>query len=230
MAWSGARHTRSLPEVGPRGQYGEAVMVPPRLGKAARTGAAALAMAAAVGSFTLTGCETKPGVASFVGSTPIQTSELSGYVDRGAQAATNAQANISRQEIQQFWLQTLIERDLARRVATEQGITLGPTDANVFLSRYAPFNGGIEALQKSAAQIGIAPEDLPTLFEAWALENRIADRVAPQLEAPDSAARQAYDQLKGSYQGQTYEQLAPLLRQLLVFDQRRQAVLPLLQD
>ena len=88
----------------------------------------------------------------------------------------------------------------------------------------------LHAVGQSAAQIGIAAQDLPTLFEAWALENQITDRVAPQLLAPDAAARQAYDQLKGSYQGQTYEELAPLLRQLLVFDQRRQAALPVLQD
>lgn len=210
--------------VGAPRQYGEAVMV------GLRRGAATVALAAALGSIALSGCENKTGAAGFVGQSPIETSQLSGYVDRGAQAAMAAQANISRQEIQQFWLQTLIERDLARRVATARGITLAPGDVTIFMSRYAPFNGGIDALQQSAAQIGIAAQDLPTLFEAWTLENRIADQVAPQLLAPDTAARQAYDQLKGAYQGETYEQLAPLLRQLLVFDQRRQAVLPVLQD
>jgi hypothetical protein len=178
----------------------------------------------------LSGCETKTGVAAFVGKSPIETSLLSGYVDRGAKAAVDAKANVSRQEVQQFWLQTLIERDLAQRVAQSQGIGLSPSEATVFLNRYAPFNGGPDALRQSAAQIGIAPQDLPTLFEAWALENKIADKVAPTVLAPDSAARQAYDQLKASYQGQTYEELAPLLRQLLVFDQRRAAVLPVLQD
>jgi hypothetical protein len=195
-----------------------------------RTGAAVLTLAAALGSMVLSGCETKSGVAGFVGKSPIQTSELSGYVERGVKAAAAARANVSRQEIQQFWLQTLIERDLAERVAQPQGLGLSPTEATVFLNRYAPFNGGPDALRQSAAQIGIAPQDLPTLFEAWALENKIADKVAPTVLAPDSAARQAYDQLKASYQGQTYEQLAPLLRQLLVFDQRRTAVLPVLQD
>jgi hypothetical protein len=195
-----------------------------------RSGVAAVAVAAALGSMTLSGCETKTGVAGFVGKSPIETSLLAGYVDRGAKAAADANANVSRQDVQQFWLQTLIERDLAQRVAQAQGIGLGPTDATVFLNRYAPFNGGPDALRQSAAQIGIAPQDLPTLFEAWALENKIADKVAPNVLAPDTAARQAYDQLKSAYQGQTYEQLAPLLRQLLVFDQRRAAVLPVLQD
>jgi hypothetical protein len=194
-----------------------------------RSGAAVLAITAALGMTALTGCESKTGVAGFVGATPIETSALSGYVDRGATAATRANANVGRPEVQQFWLQTLIELQLAQRVAQQQGISLGPTDAQVFLSRYAPFNGGLDALQQSAAQIGIAPQDLPTLFQAWALENRIADNVAPAVVAPDSAARQAFDQLKASYQGQTYEQVAPQLRQLLVFDQRRAAVLPVLQ-
>ena len=216
---------RCAPLVRALRQYGDGVPSRLRL----RSGVAAVAIAAALGSTALTGCESKTGVAAFVGNSPIATSELAGYVDRGAKAAAGAQANVSRLEIQQFWLQTLIERDLARRVAQQQGLGLGPTDANVFLSRYAPFNGGIDALHQSAAQIGIAPQDLPTLFEAWALENKIADRVAPTLLASDSDARQAYDQLKGSYPGQTYEQLAPLLKQLLVFDKRRQAVLPVLQ-
>lgn len=205
-------------------QYGEAVKL--RM----RSGAAAVAVAAALGTTALTGCESKTGVAGFVGKTPIQTSDLSRYVDRGSQAATAAQANISRQEIQQFWLQTLIERDLALRAAQAQHLSTDPSDATVFQNRYAPFNGGPQQLQQSAAQIGIAAQDLPTLFQAWTLENELADKVAPTVLAPDSSARQAYDQLKSSYQGQTYEQLAPLLRQLLVFDQRRQAVLPVLQD
>jgi hypothetical protein len=168
-------------------------------------------------------------VAGFVGGTTIETSQLSGLVDRGATAATSVQANVARADVQQFWLQTLIELQLAQRAAAAQGITLGPTDASVFLARYAPFNGGLPALQQQAAQIGIAAGDLPTLFRAWVLEDRLADKVAPAVLAPDTAARQAYDQLKGSYPGQTYEQLAPDLRRLLVFDQRRSAVLPVLQ-
>jgi hypothetical protein len=194
-----------------------------------RSGVAVLALAAALGTVALTGCEAKAGVAGFVGSTPIQTSQLSSYVDRGAAAAVEAKATVGRQEIQQFWLQTLIELQLAQRVGQQQGVALSPTETQVFISRYAPFNGGIDALRQSAAQIGIASQDLPTLFQAWALENRIADKVAPALLAPDSAARQAFEQLKAAYQGQTYEQLAPQLRQLLVFDQRRTAVLPVLQ-
>jgi hypothetical protein len=201
----------------------------PRTGRALRNGVATVAVAAALGATALTGCETKAGVAGFVGKSPIETTELSGYVDRGAQAAAAAKASISRQDIQQFWLQTLIERDLALRVAKAQGVSTNPSDATVFQNRYAPFNNGPDALRQSAAQIGIAEQDLPTLFQAWTLENELADKVAPTLLAPDSSARQAYDQLKSSYQGQTYEQLAPLLRQLLVFDQRRQAVLPVLQ-
>jgi hypothetical protein len=207
-------------------QYGDGVPSRLRL----RSGVAAVAVAAALGSTALTGCESKTGVASFVGASPIPTSELSAYVDRGAKAALAAKAAVSRQDIQQFWLQTLIERDLAERVAQPQGLGLGPTDATVFMSRYAPFNGGVDALRQSAAQIGVAEQDLPTLFEAWALENKIADKVAPTLLASDSDARQAYDQLKASYPGETYEQLAPTLKQLLAFAQRRQAVLPVLQD
>jgi hypothetical protein len=169
-------------------------------------------------------------VAGFVGSTPIETSDLTGFVNRGAEAAAGAQANVSRAEIQQFWLSTLIERDLARRVAQQRGITISPTDPTVFISLYAPFNGGLDQLRRSAAQIGISAQDLPVLFEAWTYEDRIADRVAPQLVAPETAARQAYDQLRAQYPGQTYEQLAPTLRRLLVFDQRRSAVLPVLQE
>jgi hypothetical protein len=195
-----------------------------------RSGAVVLALTATLGAGSLTACETKSGVAGFVGSTPIATSALSGFVERGAQAASQAQANVSRTEIQQFWLSTLIERDLARRVAQQQGITISPTDPNVFLSQYAPFNGGLDQLRRSAAEIGISSGDLPVLFEAWTYEDRIADKVAPQLLAPDSAAQQAYTQLRAQYPGQTYQQLAPTLRRLIVFDQRRSAVLPVLQD
>jgi hypothetical protein len=194
-----------------------------------RRGAATVALAVAVGSIALSGCETKTGVAGFVGQSPIETNQLAGYVNRGDQAATGAQANISRPEIQQFWLQTLIELRLAQRVAAARGVTLGPTDTNVFMARYLPLQGGLPALQRQAEGFGIAPSDLSTLFQALALEDRIADQVAPGLLAPDSAARQAYQQLQASYPGQTYQQVGPDLRKLLVFDQRRAAVFPALQ-
>ncbi|MDQ1650428.1 MAG: hypothetical protein QOG60_2485, partial [Frankiaceae bacterium] len=44
-----------------------------------------MALAATLGAGALTGCESKSGVAAFVGSTSIQTSELSSHVDRGVQ-------------------------------------------------------------------------------------------------------------------------------------------------
>jgi hypothetical protein len=194
-----------------------------------RRGVAGLAVAAALGTVALTGCETKTGVAAFVGTSTVQTSQLGGLVDRGEQAAQAANANVSRQDIQQFWLDTLIELQLAQQVARAKGIALGPNDTSVFLAHYAPFNGGPQALQQSAAQIGIAPTDLPTLFQAWTLENALADKLSPTVLAPDSAARQAYQQLQSFYPGQTYESLAPDLRRLLVFNQRRTAVLPQLQ-
>lgn len=188
-----------------------------------------MAIVAALAATTLSACETKTGVAAFVGSDPIQTSTLSSLVDRGATAAAANGLSVTRPQIQQFWLQTLIELRLAQRVAAARGVTLGPTDTNVFMARYLPLQGGLPALQRQAEGFGIAPSDLSTLFQALALEDRIADQVAPGLLAPDSAARQAYQQLQASYPGQTYQQVGPDLRKLLVFDQRRAAVFPALQ-
>jgi hypothetical protein len=174
------------------------------------------------------GCESKAGAAGFVGSQSIATSQLTGLVDRGVVAAQDSQGTVGRSAVTQLWLQGLIEVQLAQRVAAEQGVTVSPTDTTVFVNRYAPFNNGIVELQHMAAQVGIAAGDLPTFLQAYALENQIADRVAPTLLAPDSDARQAFEQLKGSYPGETYDDLAPQIRQLLVLNERRSAVLPLL--
>lgn len=194
-----------------------------------RRGAAVVAAAAAVGSIALSGCENRTGAAGFVGKTPIETSQLSGYVQRGALAATNAQASVSPQDIQQSWLDTLIRTDLAERVAAEQGITLSQSDVTVFLNRFAPLAGGLDALTQKVAQGGVAAQDLPAYTREIALENAIADKVAPNVLAPDDYAHQAYDQFKADYAGLTYEQVGPLIRQVLVLDQRQQAVAPLLQ-
>lgn len=178
----------------------------------------------------LAGCETKAGVAGFVGSQSIATSQLTGLVDRGVVAVKDAQGTVGRPAVTQLWLQGLIEVQLAQRVAAEQGIPVSPTDNTVFINRYAPLNNGIDQLRHMAAQVGIAGGDLPTFLQAYSLENQIADRVAPTLLAPDSDARQVFEQLKSFYPGETYDDLAPQLRRLLVLNERRSAVLPLLQQ
>jgi hypothetical protein len=180
-----------------------------------------VALAATLGAGALTGCESKSGVAAFVGSTSIQTSELSGYVNRGVQTLSAIGVQAAPNDVQSAWLGNLIERDVARQVAQQQGISLSPGDVNLFLSRFAATRGGgLGALRDRAARNGISEVDLPVVFETLALENAIAGKLAPQLVAPDTAARQAFAQQQQLFPGLTYDQVNPLFRELLVFDQR----------
>ncbi len=191
----------------------------------------AVALAATLGAGTLTGCESKSGVAAFVGSTSIATSDLTGYVDRGLQALSGTGVQAQRADVQAAWLGNLIERDVARHVAREQGVGVSPGDVNVFLSRFAASRGGgLDALRARAASNGIAERDLPVVFETLALENAIAGKIAPQTVAPDAAARQAFAQQKQFFPGITYDQANPLFRELLVFDQRSNVALMAMRD
>jgi hypothetical protein len=179
----------------------------------------------------LTGCESKSGVAAFVGSTPIATSDLSGFTDRGLQALSRTGVQADRGDVQSAWLGNLIERDVARQVAQQQGVSVSQGDVNVFLSRFAATRGGgLDALRARAASNGIGDGDLPVVFETLALENAIAGKLAPQTVAPDAAARQAFAQQQQLFPGLTYDQANPLFRELLVFDQRSDVALRAMQD
>jgi hypothetical protein len=190
-----------------------------------------VALAATLGAGALTGCESKSGVAAFVGSTSIETSELSSHVDRGVQTLSAIGVQASPNDVQSAWLGNLIERDVARQVAQQQGIALTQGDVNVFLSRFAATRGGgLDALRDRAARNGIADGDLPVVFETLALENAIAGKLAPQLVAPDAAARQAFAQQQQLFPGLTYDQVNPLFSELLVFDQRGDVALNAMRD
>lgn len=211
--------------------------------KSPRLFGAALALVAV--AVAATGCTSHAGAAAQVDNGTIDTSTVRSITDLSmdaydAYAAAHPQVvaqveaqqgATTRDSVQRRVLNTLIRQRLDEAEARKLGITLTPQDFDAYYQATAVTSAGsVSAFEDLVRVYGYAPEDVRGAVRVDAFESKIADKLAPDLVASDTATRSSYDSLLSQLGVKTlplsYEQLRPFLARQAMSKQRSAKVKP----
>ena len=157
----------------------------------------ALVVTAGLAVLTLSGCGDEPvraGAAATVGEVRITTTALNELVTRGlADPQAEQQLGADKAAFQRQTLTRLINHEVLVQAAAEEGVkvTDGAVDARI--ADFERQAGGAQQLEQTAAQSGVAKEDLRDFIRDIVVNEALGDKLTADLEVPQ-------DQLEGLFQ------------------------------
>src|SRR4051812_30950711 len=124
----------------------------------------ALVAAAGLAVLTLSGCGNDPvraGAAATVGTERITTSALNALVTRGlADPQAEQQLGADKAAFQRQSLSRLIHHEVLTQAAEEQGVNITDGAVDERIADFQRQAGGAQQLEQTAAQSGVAKQDL----------------------------------------------------------------------
>jgi parvulin-like peptidyl-prolyl isomerase len=180
------------------------------------TRAPRLMAAAAAAVLLVTGCGTvRAGAAATVGEERITVSQLRDLVTRGLDDPSAEQTvGADRPAYERSVLARMIQHLVLVEAAREQGVSVTNGQVDAAYDRFAAQLGGEAQLKAEALKAGIAETDLRGVIADTALRDAIADALTADIEVPEDALRQAYQQSIAQYdQVQSAHILVPTLKQ-----------------
>lgn len=156
------------------------------------TAAATLALA---GGLALSGCTTSPGAAALVGNTSFSVDQLASMVHRAYAGNPQAAQTLgSKLDFERSQLSRMVGSAVVRTAAQERGITVTNGEIDQQLDAYAAQAGSMKALEQQARRSGFAASDLRGLVEDVLLQQKLGDKLVADIQVPDTALRQLYEQ------------------------------------
>lgn len=148
----------------------------------ARRATAGLAGLISVSALALTACApAHPGAAATVGHDRITVAQLQALTSRTlADPSFAASGGSDAAALQRQQLTNLINHHLLDLAAREKGVTVSEGEVGTTISGVLQQEGSQQALDKDAAQHGIAPADVHDYFYYATLENKLA----PKIDTP----------------------------------------------
>jgi parvulin-like peptidyl-prolyl isomerase len=156
----------------------------------------ALCAAAGLAVLTLSGCGDSPvrtGAAATVGDVRIPTTELEQLVTRGlADPQAQQQLGADKPKFQRQTLSRLINHVVLTEAAKEKGVVIPPAAVDAKIAEFEQAAGGAAQLVQSAAQNGIAKEDLNRFVTDIVLNDALADKLTADIEVPQGQLQQLF--------------------------------------
>jgi len=150
----------------------------------------ALLATAGLAVLTLSGCGDNPvraGSAATVGDVRITTTALSELVARGlADPQAEQQLGADKAAFQRQTLSRLIHHAVLAQAVEQEGvkITDGAVDARI--ADFERQAGGAQQLEQTAAQSGVAKEDLREFIRDLVLNDALADKLTADIDVPQA--------------------------------------------
>jgi parvulin-like peptidyl-prolyl isomerase len=160
-----------------------------------------LALLAAAGLavvLALSGCGNEPvraGAAATVGDVRITTAELHDLVTRGlADPQAEQQLGADKAAFQRLALGRLIQHEIVTKAAEEEGVkvTDGAVDARI--AEFERQAGGAQQLEQTAAQNGVAKQDLRRFIQDIVVNEALGDKLTADIEVPQAQLQAAFQQ------------------------------------
>jgi len=137
----------------------------------------------------------RAGAAATVGDERITQSELEELVTRGLKdPAAEQTVGADKPAFERSVLSRLIQHEVLAVAAGKQSVTVDGATVDAAYDRFADQLGGETALKTEAAKAGIAAVDLRGVIADAALRDALADKLTADVEIPDAALRQAYQE------------------------------------
>jgi parvulin-like peptidyl-prolyl isomerase len=153
--------------------------------------------AAGLAALLVSGCggTIRAGAAATVGDERITQSELEELVSRGLKDPSAQQTvGADRPGFERSVLSRLIQHEVLTVAAGKRGVTVDGATVDAAYDRFANQLGGEANLRTEAAKAGIAEADLRGVIADAALRDALADELTSDVEIPDAALRQAYQE------------------------------------
>lgn len=159
--------------------------------------------AAGLAALLLSACgdgQMRPGAAAFIGDERITADQLQETVERSLADPASAQANGGdRDAFQRSVLQRLISSRVLAEAAKRKGVEATDGEIDAALERFAQEVGGRQALEQSASQAGVAPQDLRPVVGDIVVQEELGDVLTEDADVPQAQLQAAYDQNIAQY-------------------------------
>ncbi|MBK5306021.1 MAG: peptidylprolyl isomerase [Frankiaceae bacterium] len=154
--------------------------------------------AAGLMALVLSGCGDAPvrsGAAATVGDKRITTDALAGFVERGLKdPQAQQQLGADKAKFQRETLGRLILHELLAETARRSDVTATSGEIDAKFAEFEQQYGGPEGLVQTAAQGGVAKEDLRSFIADEVTRELVGDKVTADIDIPAAEIQAQYKQ------------------------------------
>ena len=155
-------------------------------------------VAAGLAALLLSGCGDSPvrsGAAATVGDKRISTEALAGLVERGLKdPQAQQQLGADKPKFQRETLQRLILHEVLAEAARRSGVAPSRGEIDTKLAEFEEQYGGAEQLVQTAAQGGVAEQDLRSFIADEATRELLGDKLTEDIQVPAAEIEAQYKQ------------------------------------